>query len=251
MSMGRTKRPLCRFYFSPGGTCKFGDNCSFSHELPVGGKSAACKAIPCKHFFEGVCRYGPKCHFSHDQSCYDASIMASDDKDDDDENTSTNNKRECCICMENIEKSGKRFGLLSSCDHCFCIDCVRNWRKAPKGGNVSIDIKNALSCPNCRKVCKFVVPSKTFHTGAEKEQILEEYLKKLSTIECRHFNGIGSCPFGPDCFYAHLSWDGDDLKPNDKKRGRSGMEQLESLNLVESVLLLMELTENLDDVIET
>ena len=114
--------------------------------------------------------------------------MASDDKDDGDDNISTYNKsepRECSICMENIEKSGKRFGLLSSCDHCFCIDCVRNWRKQPKVGSSSIDIKNALSCPNCRKPSKYVVPSKTFHRGAEKEQILEKYLKKLSTIECR------------------------------------------------------------------
>eukprot|EP00555_Chaetoceros_dichaeta_P005043 CAMPEP_0198264398 /NCGR_PEP_ID=MMETSP1447-20131203/15661_1 /TAXON_ID=420782 /ORGANISM="Chaetoceros dichaeta, Strain CCMP1751" /LENGTH=103 /DNA_ID=CAMNT_0043953327 /DNA_START=590 /DNA_END=901 /DNA_ORIENTATION=- len=64
-----------------------------------------------------------------------------------------------------------------------------------------------------------VIPSKKFVVGVEKEIVLQGYKNKMEAMPCRYFDGsIGSCPFGKSCFYAHLNWDGENLKPNDKRR---------------------------------
>lgn len=44
----------------------------------------------------------------------------------------------CGICFETImEKSGheKRFGILSNCNHVFCLECIRKWRQAKQFEN--------------------------------------------------------------------------------------------------------------------
>ena len=47
--------------------------------------------------------------------------------------------KSCGICMEVImEKSPKaeqRFGLLSNCNHVFCLSCIRKWRSAKQFDN--------------------------------------------------------------------------------------------------------------------
>ena len=46
-------------------------------------------------------------------------------------------RQECSICLENVmgkeNPSERRFGLLS-CDHSFCLACVRGWRSHVDGG---------------------------------------------------------------------------------------------------------------------
>lgn len=37
--------------------------------------------------------------------------------------------KQCGICMENIVQKGLRFGILQNCKHCFCLTCIRQWRK--------------------------------------------------------------------------------------------------------------------------
>lgn len=216
-----------------------------------------CQTIPCKFFFEGVCRYGSTCRFSHDQDVYNASlalqdcdmndhvtITSTDDiTNEDDGGEADMNQTQpsqslettqpstqstqpaqpsltCSICMEAIQQTGKRFGILSSCDHIFCIDCLRKWRKQPKTRSV-IDVQAALSCPTCRTKSQYVMPSLTFLTGSEKETKCREYLNTLANLDCRHFDGIGTCPHGPDCFYRHVNWDGEDMKPFDKRRAKN------------------------------
>ncbi|AUI80716.1 N1R-like RINg finger host range protein [White-tailed deer poxvirus] len=62
--------------------------------------------------------------------------------------------KECNICMENIydkEKIYNRyFGIISSCNHVFCMGCITIWRK------------NKTTCPLCRKKFIFVIKSRFF-----------------------------------------------------------------------------------------
>jgi hypothetical protein len=151
----------------------------------------------------------------------------------------TTNKEQfiCGICLDPLgrttegdDASGqnynrKKFGLLTACDHIFCIHCLRTWRYEQKKkaddeqsqsqqsqqdqqqphGSSSLSQK-VRACPECRQVSDFVVPSDRYVTGIEKQKAISEYQARLSCIPCKRFDGnLGSCPFGKDCFYAHYS----------------------------------------------
>lgn len=54
-----------------------------------------------------------------------------------------------------------------------------------------------------------VTPSAVFAKGKAKEDIVNGYLARLSSIPCKLFNfGNGYCRFAPNCNYAHLNTDG-------------------------------------------
>ncbi|XP_052193308.1 E3 ubiquitin-protein ligase makorin isoform X2 [Diospyros lotus] len=120
---------------------------------------------------------------------------------------------ECSVCLERVlsklTAAERKFGLLSECDHPFCISCIRNWRSSsPSSG---MDVNSTLrACPICRKVSYFVIPSVIWYfTKEEKQEIVESYKSKLRSIDCKHFDfGNGSCPFGTSCFYKHAYRDG-------------------------------------------
>eukprot|EP00957_Ditylum_brightwellii_P178578 13603257-Ditylum_brightwellii.AAC.1 len=93
------------------------------------------------------------------------------------------------------------------------LACLSQWRKTK-----SADAEVSRTCPTCRVKSNYIVPSRHFCVGEEKERFIAGYKQHLSSIPCRKFNGaIGSCRFGRDCFYAHRGPDGEDLKPRDKK----------------------------------
>ncbi|KAL2478505.1 E3 ubiquitin-protein ligase [Forsythia ovata] len=120
---------------------------------------------------------------------------------------------ECSVCLERVlSKSApaeRKFGILSECDHPFCISCIRNWRSSsPASG---MDVNSALrACPICRKLSYFVIPSVIWYCSKEeKQEILDSYKAKLRSIDCKHFDfGNGTCPFGTSCFYKHAYRDG-------------------------------------------
>ncbi|CAL9157603.1 E3 ubiquitin-protein ligase makorin-like isoform X1 [Musa acuminata AAA Group] len=124
------------------------------------------------------------------------------------ETTKYSQEIECSICLERVlskpTDAERKFGILSECDHPFCISCIRNWRRnSPASG---IDLDTALrACPVCRKHSYFVVPSVTwFTTKEEKQEIITSYKDKLKLIDCKYFDfGNGTCPFGASCFYKH------------------------------------------------
>ena len=75
------------------------------------------------------------------------------------------------------------------------------------------------SCPICRVESKHVIPCETFLADKEKEEYFETYKEKKSKIKCKRFDGtLGSCPFGKECYYAHLDSQGRDVKESDFKR---------------------------------
>ncbi|PWZ24193.1 E3 ubiquitin-protein ligase makorin, partial [Zea mays] len=120
---------------------------------------------------------------------------------------------ECGVCLDRVlskpTAAERRFGLLSDCDHSFCISCIRNWRStSPTSG---MDVNSTLrACPICRKLSYYVVPSITWYSSKEeKQEIVEGYKAKLRSIDCKHFDfGKGTCPFGSSCFYKHAYDDG-------------------------------------------
>ncbi|KAJ4828011.1 hypothetical protein Tsubulata_006202 [Turnera subulata] len=120
---------------------------------------------------------------------------------------------ECSVCLDRVlskpSAAERKFGLMSECDHPFCISCIRNWRSSsPTSG---MDLNTSLrACPICRKLSYFVIPSVIWYSSQEeKQEIVENYKAKLRSIDCKHFDfGNGNCPFGTSCFYKHAYRDG-------------------------------------------
>ncbi|XP_048139731.1 putative RING-type E3 ubiquitin transferase C3H69 isoform X2 [Rhodamnia argentea] len=115
---------------------------------------------------------------------------------------------ECSVCLDRVlskpTAAERKFGILSECDHAFCITCIRNWRSSSP--TTGMDVNSSLrACPICRKLSYFVIPSVIWYTTKEeKEEIIDNYKSKLKSIDCKHFNfGDGNCPFGTSCFYKH------------------------------------------------
>ncbi|XP_042017686.1 E3 ubiquitin-protein ligase makorin-like isoform X2 [Salvia splendens] len=120
---------------------------------------------------------------------------------------------ECSVCLEKILSkptvAERKFGILSECDHPFCIACIRNWRSTSRSSGM--DANSALrSCPICRKLSYFVIPSVIWYSSKDdKQEIVDSYKSKLRSIDCKHFDfGNGTCPFGTSCFYKHAYRDG-------------------------------------------
>lgn len=212
--------PNCKFYLS--GTCAKGNNCAFFHALSVSDKDK----VLCSYHILGNCRYGATCNLLHGNVCVHcnkaclhphnpeqveshtklcekrAALLTSLPEDI----IETSNKAECGICLEVVVEKGKRFGLMTGCDHAFCLGCIRAWRSKSK------DITNAStmvkSCPTCRQESLFIIPSAVFCVGSLKQTIIAQYKSNLAKTPCKHFEKNGSCPFGADCFFAHLDFDG-------------------------------------------
>lgn len=237
-----TDRPLCRFFVLQKGRCRHGSECSYSHSIPDGMSwEEAKQLVPCPFFARGDCRYAEFCQLRHDprdlltatttmtatakQPCTIATLssecVTTVEKDSPADHV--DEKMVICgICLEDFTNDDTqrrwnargRFGLLSCCNHTFCFDCLMQWRK--EGSQEALERR---SCPTCRKHSDYVVPSRTFPSSEEqKEIIVKEYKDKLAGIPCRRFQQtqrLGSCPFGSDCFYAHLDENGNDVKALD------------------------------------
>lgn len=125
---------------------------------------------------------------------------------------------ECGICLElvgsKVRLSERRFGLLSGCQHSFCLGCIRDWRDGGTargaGETTSGALDQARKCPVCRETSHFITPSAFWPTSEEdKQKIVGEYRERMNRIPCRNFDfGDGHCPFGSSCFYKHVYRDG-------------------------------------------
>ncbi|KAA8913785.1 hypothetical protein FN846DRAFT_928630 [Sphaerosporella brunnea] len=184
---------------------------------------------PCKFFKAGYCSRGEKCWFEHEapkektaKVDTHATVAAETSKDEE----------PCAICFEKPET----YGLMTGCDHVFCLTCIRQWRSSSSNRSANADPyddPNALAntsktCPLCRIRTRYIIPSIVFPKSAyQKQQIERVYLLRLSNIPCRYFAASlvprappppgpnGSipphgrlstgpwCPFGNDCHYRH------------------------------------------------
>ena len=83
---------------------------------------------------------------------------------------------ECGICFDEIsewKKKGKCFGLMSSCNHVFCLECLKKWRSITYVDHELVEF--AKCCPECRQFSDLVVPSKRLLTGEKKEKLLQKF----------------------------------------------------------------------------
>ncbi len=176
----------------------------------------------CIFAMTGKCRYGTVCRNVHGLQCprcllfclhpYDldqneAHITACLERPVKETALSVDEDLECGICLEKVlSKADPRFGLLN-CEHVFCLGCIRQWRSS---GPCTVDPTSIRSCPLCRVITYFIVPSSQFvRGGQDKQDIIDTYKRKLQLINCRHYDqGRGRCPFGNSCFYNHVNADG-------------------------------------------
>ncbi|XP_029990044.1 E3 ubiquitin-protein ligase makorin-2 isoform X1 [Sphaeramia orbicularis] len=130
----------------------------------------------------------------------------------------------CSICMEvvvqKVNPSDRRFGILSSCCHTFCLSCIRQWRCTRNFSN-----KIVKSCPECRVISEFVIPSVYWvEDQSDKDHLVELFKSGVSKKACKYFDqGRGSCPFGGKCLYLHAFPDGTRAEP-ERPRKQLGSE---------------------------
>ena len=129
----------------------------------------------------------------------------------------------CGICMEvvyeKVNPSDCRFGILSNCNHTYCLKCIRRWRTDKQFGN-----RIVKSCPQCRVTSNFVIPSEFWvEEEEEKQKLIQQYKEAMSNKTCRYFaEGRGYCPFGENCFYKHATPEGPGEDPQRQGAEASG-----------------------------
>lgn len=195
--------PLCSEY-AGFGSCHRGDNCHLIH----GDLCELCH----KH---AIHPYNPDTAQQHRQQCQEAQHKRRVRERD--------KQIECAICLERVleqsEPSHRRFGLMT-CDHAFCLHCIRSWRATGE-----VDVDTALrTCPICRVTSHFVTPSTRWpESPGDKQAIIDAYKAQLASTDCMHFDfGAGKCPFGTSCFYRHAFKDGTlETGPNLRKAGNA------------------------------
>ncbi|CAN0103772.1 probable E3 ubiquitin-protein ligase makorin-1 isoform X1 [Lethenteron reissneri] len=191
----------------------------------------------CPYAAVGECRYGDHCVYLHGDVCDMCGLQVLHPSDSEQR---TQHHRACVsahekdmeaafavqrssgvvcgICMEVVfEKaraSERRFGILSSCSHAYCLSCIRKWRRTKQ-----LENKVIKSCPECRVTSDFVIPSEYWiDCKEEKDKLIQSYKDAMGQKACRYFDqGRGSCPFGVKCFYLHAYPDG---RKEDKARAR-------------------------------
>ncbi|KAM3833462.1 E3 ubiquitin-protein ligase makorin-1 isoform 1-T1 [Vipera latastei] len=195
----------------------------------------------CPYAAVGECRYGENCVYIHGDICdmcglqvlhpsdaaqrslHIKSCIEAHEKDMELSFAVQRSKDMVCgICMEVVyEKanpSERRFGILSNCNHTYCLKCIRKWRSAKQ-----FESKIIKSCPECRITSNFVIPSEYWvEEKEEKQKLIQKYKEAMSNKPCRYFDeGRGSCPFGGNCFYKHAYPDGRREEPQRQKVGTS------------------------------
>ncbi|KAE8298955.1 putative E3 ubiquitin-protein ligase makorin-2 [Larimichthys crocea] len=143
---------------------------------PVGG---AYQNLPqlCPYAAAGHCYYGDNCTYLHGDLCEVCGLQVLHPQDPEQRRAhekmcllsfeadmekafaaQLSQDKVCSICMEvvvqKLNPSDRRFGILSSCCHTFCLSCIRQWRCTRSFSN-----KIIKSCPECRVTSEFVIPS--------------------------------------------------------------------------------------------
>lgn len=166
--------------------------------------------VLCTFHLEGNCRYGAQCRNIHGEYCSicgKAALVPNDSEQNEDhmfecaekqrlkEDLDESREFACERCGDSVVDRGKRFGILTDCDHCFCLQCIKEYRNQSQSSD----------CPVCGKVSYYVVPSNIMVLDkVRKEAIISHYKDKMKQIPCKYYDGgRGSCKFGANCHYAH------------------------------------------------
>lgn len=208
---------LCPFYMQ--GECPYRGSCQYVH----GNECELC-GLPCLHPTDSEQRR------KHNAECMKVleedmklsfAISRSDDK-------------ACGICMDKVTEKpnlkDRQFGILTGCNHVFCLTCIREWRSRKEYKQ-----KVVRACPECRVHSDFIVPSSFwFEDEKEKQKMITEYKERLAKRDCKYFNqGKGTCPFASACFYRHAYPDGtiatNEEPPRPRRRVRTAANTLRAI----------------------
>ena len=148
-------RPLCSYFMA--GNCFKGDACRDVHGM---------RCHVCQRFALHPFRAGERA----------AHLMACMKKQKAAKQAAGAGMVECGICLEVVLQKPKphnKFGLLS-CEHAFCLGCIRGWRSTNQSG---ASIEEAVrTCPICRCTSHFVTPSTVWTADpVERGKIIEGY----------------------------------------------------------------------------
>lgn len=111
----------------------------------------------------------------------------------------------CGVCLEVVfakeNLRERRFGILPNCNHCYCLKCISTWMSVR-----CLDRKTVKSCPVCRTISPFYIPSNYWVEDTEdKQKLIQKHKDYMATKPCRYFDqGRGTCHFGSRCFYKHV-----------------------------------------------
>ncbi|CAM4733276.1 hypothetical protein PO909_020988 [Leuciscus waleckii] len=206
----------------------------------------------CPYLAAGQCNYGDRCPYLHGDVCeicrlqvlhphdpeqraaHEKMCMAAFEMDMERAFAAQQSQdKQCKICLdvvyEKTSPSERRFGILSSCVHTYCLSCIRQWRCAEQFQN-----QIRKSCPECRVVSEFVIPSMYWvEDQDEKNRLIEEFKSGVSKKPCKYFDqGRGTCPFGGKCFYMHAYADGTRAEPDKPRKQLSAEGNVRFLNSV-------------------
>ncbi|KAI3411883.1 hypothetical protein GPALN_001945 [Globodera pallida] len=196
----------------------------------------------CPYFEVGLCIEGDFCQFLHGLACdmcglnvlhphnqtqrldHHRDCLAEHEKQMEAAFAEANSAdKQCGICMEQIVEKGLRFGILQNCTHCYCLECIRKWRRHTDD---DIKAKTVRACPECRVHSDYVIPSKVWIDDmAEKDKLVSKFKDNTKKITCKYVvNGdVDKCPFGNKCFYKHQQPDGSIIEgksPTQLRRSR-------------------------------
>ncbi|ETE65817.1 putative E3 ubiquitin-protein ligase makorin-2 [Ophiophagus hannah] len=204
--------------YAAAGMCQFGDRCLYLH-----GQVCEICGLQVLHPFD------PEQRKAHEKMC-----MASFEHDM--ENAfafQASQDKVCSICMEVVydkpSASERRFGILSNCNHTYCLSCIRQWRGVKQFENPIIK-----SCPECRVVSEFVIPSVYWvEDQTKKNELIEAFKQGVGRKACKYFEqGKGTCPFGGKCLYLHAYPDGRRAEPEKPRKQLSSEGTVRFLNSV-------------------
>lgn len=101
----------------------------------------------------GECKFGADCEYKHpkedDKTAGLEEILLA-------KQVQIQGDKECNICYEYVLKSDRKFGLMSTCEHPFCLECIRKWRATY---SLHKNKEFYRLCPICRTSNYYVVPS--------------------------------------------------------------------------------------------
>ncbi|MEE6501590.1 hypothetical protein FKM82_004262, partial [Ascaphus truei] len=192
----------------------------------------------CPYAAAGACQFGDSCVYLHGDVCDICGLHVLHPCDQEQRKTheklcmenfehemekafafQASQEKVCSICMEVVydksSSSERRFGILSNCNHTYCLSCIRQWRCAKQFENPVIK-----SCPECRVVSEFVIPSVYWvEDQSKKNDLIEAFKLGMGKKACKYFDqGRGTCPFGGKCLYLHAYPDGSRAEPEKPRK---------------------------------
>ncbi|TDL23409.1 hypothetical protein BD410DRAFT_787234 [Rickenella mellea] len=201
-------RGVCKFHLTTRG-CRHGDACKFLHGSES--HTGFDKSKYCRFYAAGYCKHGDKCWFRHEVPPGTSALANVEDVQTQTPAEDTSSTEEHCgICYE----KPVTFGLLNSCSHIFCLQCLRDWRDPGGKSEEIVQSGNTKKCPFCRVPSRYVIPSSRYFPSGHpmKREIVDKYKDSMARVPCKYFERSPPhrrfCPYGRDCFYRHQNADG-------------------------------------------